>query len=111
MKSKWGLVLLAMLIHAGITGYLIFSCLPPPFDPARTPPAVTEAPPRMWYFKTEAIDELVKELAGEKSKLEEEKKNVVAIMQAQVAAERSELGKRCAPKSRRCATRSSSGSL
>ena len=90
--NKWVLVLLALLIHAGVSGYLIFSSLPKPIDPSRIPPPVTEAPPRMWNFKTEAVDDLVKELREEKAKLEDEKKNVV-IMQAQVASERSELEK------------------
>lgn len=90
--NKWGLIILAMLIHAGISGYLIFASLPKPLDPSAFPPDVTEAPPRMWNFKTDSIDLLVKELSTEKEKLEEDKKNVI-VMQSQVASERSELEK------------------
>lgn len=84
---------MALVIHTSISSFLILQSMPPPLDPSRIPPAKTELPPpRLWSFKTEAVDELVKELAAEKSKFETEKKTIVTV-QAQIAAEKAEVEK------------------
>ena len=56
-------------------------------------PDKTGVPPRLWSFKTDAMDELIKELGAEREKLAADQKNAV-MLQSQAVAERAELEKK-----------------
>jgi flagellar motility protein MotE (MotC chaperone) len=57
------------------------------------PPDKTGVPPRLWSFKTDAMDELIKELGAEREKLAADQKSAV-MLQSQAVAERAELEKK-----------------
>lgn len=89
--KRWIPALLALAIHAGITTVLVVGAIPMP-DLTLLPPETTALPPRLWSFKTEAVDGLIVELKTEREKLESERKGLVTE-RSQLAAERAEIEK------------------
>lgn len=90
LGSGLGLAILAALVHVGtLLGVLLpaFSTLT---EAEIVLPKKTDLPPRLWSFKTEAVDLLITELQSERTKLAEDQKNFVAL-QGQTASERAEL--------------------
>ena len=92
LTSAWGIALLGMLLNIGTTLMLLLPAIASLQDPAIQVAEKTPMAERMWGFKTEAVDELIKELKSEIEKLDTDRKGVLAV-QSQNAAEREELGK------------------
>ena len=92
LASSWGLAILGLLLNVGTTIALLLPAIGTLVQPEIGPPEKTALPPRMWSFKTEAVEQLIAELKTEREKLEGERKGVVGL-QGQVAAERAELDK------------------
>lgn len=92
LTSAWGIAFLAMLINIGTTLMMLLPAIGALQDTYEEIPEKTSMAARMWGFKTEAVDELIKELETERNKLEEEQKGVLAV-QSQNAADREELEK------------------
>ena len=92
LTSGWGLAFIAMLLNIVTTLALLLPAIGALQDPAIETVEKTSMAARMWGFKTEAVDELIKELKSEREKLETDQKGVLAV-QSQNAAEREELEK------------------
>ena len=93
LQSGWALALIATLLSLGTTTVLVI-----PELSKLTPPTVVAQeklvlPAKLWSFKTDAMDELIKDLTTERAKLAEDEKRAIA-MQNRAAAERSELDKK-----------------
>jgi flagellar motility protein MotE (MotC chaperone) len=91
LTSRWSLAILALLIHAGVSSMVILGVMPKKEEVATAPPK-TDLPPRIWSFKTKAVDDLIAELRRERDTLDTERKNVTTA-QAQLAAEKAEIEK------------------
>ena len=92
LTSGWGIAFLAMLLNIGTTLAMLLPAIAALQDPPIETVEKTSMAARMWGFKTEAVDELIKELKSEREKLETDQKGVLAV-QSQNAAEREELEK------------------
>ena len=92
LTSPWGIAFIGMLLNLGTTVMMLLPAIGAMQDTYEEIPEKTSMAARMWGFKTEAVDELVKELETERTKLEEEQKGVLAV-QSQNAADREELEK------------------
>ncbi len=92
LTSAWGIAILGMLLNIGITLAMLLPAIESLQDPPLEVVEKTSMAERMWGFKTEAVDELIKELKTETEKLEIDRKGVLAV-QSQNAAEREELDK------------------
>jgi flagellar motility protein MotE (MotC chaperone) len=93
LGSGLGIAILAALAHVGtLVGVLLPGLGTALKEPAIKLPEKTALPPRIWSFKTEAVDLLITELQAERAKLTNERKDFVTL-QNQTAAERAELDK------------------
>ena len=92
LTSAWGSALLGMLLNIATTLAMILPAIASLQDPAIETVEKTSMAERMWGFKTEAVDDLVKELKTEIEKLDTDRKGVLAV-QSQNAAEREDLDK------------------
>lgn len=92
LTSPWGIAFIAMLLNIGTTLMMLLPAIAGLQDTVEEIPEKTSMAARMWGFKTEAVDELIKELETERTKLEDEQKGVLAV-QSQNAADREELAK------------------
>jgi flagellar motility protein MotE (MotC chaperone) len=92
LASGLGIAILAALIHVGTLIGVLLPALKTLKEPDIKLPEKTALPPRIWSFKTEAVDLLVSELQTERAKLANERKDFVTL-QNQTAAERAELDK------------------
>ena len=92
LTSGWGIAFIAMLLNIVTTLAMLLPAIGALQDPAIETVEKTSMAARMWGFKTEAVDELIKELKSEREKLETDQKGVLAV-QSQNAAEREELEK------------------
>ncbi len=88
--SGWGLAALALPLNVGTTLALLLPALSTLSLPELGPPDKTALPPRMWSFKTEAVEQLIAELKSGQEKIATDRKGVAAL-QSQIAAERAEL--------------------
>ena len=87
LTSTVGILILAMVLGLGTTGWLIYS--------QRSTFKVVEKvvlPPRFWSFKTEEIDTMISELKSERKKLEKRESDLEQTS-AHIEAERQELDK------------------
>ena len=87
LTSRWGLALIAALAYLGTSTMLVLREIPKP-EPPKPPP--TERPPRIWSFKTQAVDDLIAELKDEHTKFSTEQKTLDAL-RAQLVSERAEM--------------------
>jgi flagellar motility protein MotE (MotC chaperone) len=87
LASRWFLALLAILIHAGTSTVLVVKHLTATAEP---PPPPTERPPRLWSFKTQAVDDLIAELQTSRKDTTDEHKSLESL-RAQLASERAEV--------------------
>ena len=92
LTSSWGIAFIGMLLNIGTTLALILPAISALQDSGIEVPEKTSMAARMWGFKTEAVEELIKELKSEREKLEAEQKGVLAV-QSLNSAEREELEK------------------
>ncbi|MCX6978206.1 MAG: hypothetical protein NTX04_09795, partial [Verrucomicrobia bacterium] len=93
LQSGWALALIATLLSLGTTTVLVIPELSKLAPPAVQVEEKLALPAKLWSFKTDAMDELIKDLTTERAKLAEDEKRAVA-MQSRAAAERSELDKK-----------------
>ena len=87
LTSRWVLAILALLIYAGVSSLIINKELARKKEHLPQP---TERPPKLWGFKTQALDELITELQSERDRVTEERKSLDSV-RAQLAAERAEV--------------------
>ena len=87
LTSGWGLALIAVLVYLGTSTLLVLKAIPKPAAPMAAP---TARPPRIWSFKTEAVDELIAGLHDEREKFAAEQKSLDTL-RAQFTSERAEL--------------------
>lgn len=87
LTSRWGLALIAALAYLGTSTMLVLREIPKPAPP-KPPP--TERPPRIWSFKTQAVDDLIAELKDEHAKFSADQKTLDTL-RAQLVSERAEL--------------------
>ena len=92
LGSGLGIAILAALAHIGTLLGLLLPGLKTLSEPEIKLPEKTALPPRLWSFKTEAVDLLIIELKAGREKLTREQKDFIAL-QGQTAAERAELDK------------------
>lgn len=92
LTSAWGIAFIAMFINIGTTLMMLLPAIAALQDTYEEIPEKTSMAARMWGFKTDAVDELIKELEEERTKLESEQKGVLSV-QSQNAADREELEK------------------
>ena len=92
LTSGWGIAFIGMLLNIGTTLMMLLPAIAALQDTYEEIPEKTSMAARMWGFKTEAVDELIKELKSEREKLDTDQKGVLAV-QSQNAAEREELDK------------------
>lgn len=92
LSSGLGIAILAALAHLGTLLGILVPGLRTLTEPEIKLPGKTALPPRLWSFKTEAVDLLITELQAERAKLTIDRKDFVAL-QSQTAAERAELDK------------------
>ena len=92
LTSGWGIAFIAMLLNIGTTLAMLLPAIASLQDPQIEMPEKTSMAERMWGFKTEAVDELIKELKSEVERLDTDRKGVLAV-QSQNASEREELEK------------------
>ncbi len=90
LRSGWVLALMGGVLSLGTTTALLLPELDGFKEGKVLPPEKTEVPPRLWSFKTDAMDELIKELGAERAILADEQKSAM-MLQSQAAAERAEL--------------------
>lgn len=93
LSSGWGLALLGSALSLGTTAALVLPEVAALRTPASLLPDKTGVPPRLWSFRTDAIDELIRELHAEREKVAEDGKAAIT-MQARAASERAELEKK-----------------
>ena len=93
LRSGWVLALLGGALSLGTTTVLLLPELDALGAGKVVVPDKTGVPPRLWSFKTDAVDELIKELGAERGKLADDQKSAVT-MQSQAASERAELEKK-----------------
>lgn len=87
LTSPWGIALVAALAYIGTSTLVVLRGLTHKEEPVI--PA-TERPPKIWSFKTEAVDQLITALKDERKNFTEEQKSLEA-MRAQLTSERAEL--------------------
>lgn len=87
LTSRWVLATLAILIYTGTSSLLILKELGKTPEPPR---AATERPPKVWSFKTQAVDDLIAELKTERDRTAEEQKSLETL-RARLASERAEV--------------------
>lgn len=92
LSSGLGIAILAALVHVGTLLGLLLPGLKTLAEPEMKFPQKTALPPRLWSFKTEAVDLLITELQTDRAQLTNDRKDFVAL-QSQTAAERAELEK------------------
>lgn len=92
LGSGIGLAIFATLVHVGTLLGLLLPGLKTLTEPEIKLPDKTALPPRLWSFKTDAVDLLITELQAERAKLVTDQKNIVTL-QSQTASERAELEK------------------
>ena len=93
LRSGWVLGLLGGALSIGTTTALLLPELDAINSGKVEVPEKTGVPPRLWSFKTDAMDEMIKELGAEREKLAADQKSVMTL-QSQVAAESAELEKK-----------------
>ena len=93
LRSGWILALLGGALSLGTTTALLLPELDALSAGKVVLPDKTGVPPRLWSFKTDAMDELIKALGAEREKLAADQKSAVTL-QSQAAAERAELEKK-----------------
>lgn len=87
LASRWILCVLATLIYTAVSSLLIlkeFGKRDQPLAPA------TERPPKVWSFKTQAVDDLIADLGDERKQIAEEHRSLETL-RTQLATERDEL--------------------
>ena len=89
LTSRWFLILLATLIYTGTSSMLILKEVVKPKAPPPPPP---EKIPKVWSFKTQAVDDLIAELRDERDKVAEERKSLETL-RGRLASERTEVGR------------------
>ena len=87
LTSPLGIALVAALAYVGTSTLDVMRGLTHKEEPDIPP---TERPPKIWSFKTEAVDQLITELKDERKSFTEEQKSLEA-MRAQLTSERAEL--------------------
>ena len=87
LTSPWGIALVAALAYVGTSTFVVMRGLTHQEEPFIPP---TERPPKIWSFKTEAVDQLITELKDERKNFTEEQKSL-ETMRAQLISERAEL--------------------
>jgi flagellar motility protein MotE (MotC chaperone) len=87
LTSRWFLILLALLIYAGTTSLLILKDVVKAKEPPPPPP---EKVPKVWSFKTQAVDDLITELHNERDNVAEERKSLETL-RTRLASERAEV--------------------
>ena len=87
LTSPLGIALIGALAYIGTSTFVVMRGLTHKEDPVIPP---TERPPKIWSFKTEAVDQLISELKDERKKFTEEQKTLETI-RAQLTTERAEL--------------------
>ena len=87
LTSRWGLALIAALSYLGTSTLVILNALPKPGPKMAGP---TEKPPKIWNFKTEAVDDLITELHDERARFAEEQKGLDTL-RTQLGTERAEI--------------------
>ncbi len=92
LGSGFGIAILAVITHLGTLVGLLLPGLKNLKEPEIVLPQKTALPPRLWSFKTEAVDLLITELESERAKLVADQKSIMSL-QSQTAAERAELDK------------------
>ena len=94
LSSGFGIAILAMIAHLGTLAGLLLPGLKNLKEPETIAhlPQKTALPPRLWSFKTEAVDLLITELESERAKLVTDQKSIMSL-QSQTASERAELDK------------------
>lgn len=92
LTSAWGVAFIGGVVHLATTAVLMLGALAELRPPSPEQPEKTSLPPRLWSFKTEAVDELISELKAAREKVAEDEKNVVRL-RAQTAADQAEIEK------------------
>ena len=87
LTSGWGLALIAALSYLATSTLVVMNALPKPGPKMADP---TAKPPKIWSFKTEAVDELITELHEEHEKIADEQKGLETL-RAHLSAEKTEL--------------------
>ena len=87
LTSRWGLALIAALTYLGTSTLVILKALPKPGTKVADP---TAKPPRVWNFKTDAVDEFINELHDERARFATEQKGLETL-RFQLSSERAEL--------------------
>ncbi len=87
LTSRWGIAIIAALCYILTSTMVILQGLPKPGPKLAD---ATPKPPRIWSFKTDAIDELITELHDERTRFAEEQKSI-ETMRSQITTERAEL--------------------
>ena len=87
LTSRWGLALIAAISYILTSTMVVLQGLPKPGPKMADP---TAKPPRIWNFKTDAVDELITELHDERARFAEEQKSI-ETMRSQISTERAEL--------------------
>lgn len=92
LTSPWILALIGAVLNLGLTAKLVLPEILAAGEGRVIVPEKTAAPPRLWSFKTEAIDQLIEELHAERAKSALAEKDLVTL-QSHLEAERAELEK------------------
>lgn len=87
LTSRWGIALIAALSYLGTSTLVLLQSFP---KPRPGPPDPTAKPPKIWNFKTDAVDEMITELQAERARFVEEQKSVETL-RTQLGSERAEL--------------------
>lgn len=92
LTSPWGIALLGGLLNLFLTTAMILPELGRLAKPGLVFPEKTALAPRLWSFKTDAVNDLITELQTEREKLGADQKSV-AMQQAQLVSQRAEIQK------------------
>ena len=87
LTSRWGLAFIAAISYFLTSTLVVLQGLPKPAPKMAGP---TDKPPRIWNFKTDAVDELITELHDERARFAEEQKSIETV-RAQISTDRAEL--------------------
>lgn len=93
LRSGWVLALVGGALSIGTTTALLLPQIDALVAPEGGPPDKTGVPPRLWSFRTDAMDDLIKELGAEREKLAADRKDAMTV-QGRISAERAELEKK-----------------
>ncbi len=87
LTSRWGLAVIAAISYFLTSTLVVLQGLPKPAPKVAGP---TDKPPRIWNFKTDAVDELIAELHDERARFAEEQKSIETV-RVQISTDRAEL--------------------